>query len=330
MAVGAVVVLVLGVVLIGYVVPRLSGGSEVTTVGAFEVAGGPVENLEVSPQGDEVAVVSRAGLSVCTLPQGACRLVTDSALVSHTFPTVAFSPDASLVVVNATSTVQVWDVRSGALRASVPEFTPGSTYRAAAFSPDGKQVAVVDEQHVWVVDLADPHTGRPLRTGLFGVGLPLFRFGPDGTWLVCMDRYAQGVVVFDARTGATLRVIDQGDGVIIAALSRDTRTVVTHGVGNIRRFDTGTGRQIGAPVTDGAPTPGRAGPIAISPDGSRVAEAVAGGGVLVWDTRSGRRVGRPLTYHPRFDGPLTALSFTPDGRRLVGDMLGTVVEWRAR
>jgi WD40 repeat protein len=104
--------------------------------------------------------------------------------------------------------------------------------------------------------------------------------------------------------------------VFTPTLTRDRRVMASTGEdGTLRLWDTGTGRERGAPIElDG----GAASDAVISPDGGQVAVATYGGGLDVFDVRSHRRL---AALHVDGTSP-TAVAFSRDGRMLLGGSLG--------
>jgi WD40 repeat protein len=152
--------------------------------------------------------------------------------------------------------------------------------------------------------------GAPVALRVTGPNpaLQAVAFSPDGRRLVAASKGGQGHL-WDAATGAPLRVIDVGDiELSCLAFSPDGRRVAFGGHQSAQLFDAATGeRVLRIGLESGA------GGLAFSPDGRRLA-TLGGGRVLLWDTDSGAPLPAPhVTGRDRFDG---GVAFSPDGRRL--------------
>ena len=121
---------------------------------------------------------------------------------------------------------------------------------------------------------------------------------------------SRGAFVWDARDGTELGRVETGEGQLELALSADGTTLITRGDERIARWDVASGSQRWSVRGDG-----RA-PLALSPDGSRV--AVAGARGLLLDAATGEELA------PLADG-VTLVAFSHDGTRLaLADTEGSV------
>jgi WD40 repeat protein len=150
-----------------------------------------------------------------------------------------------------------------------------------------------------------------------------------------------------------LPVTTDGSAVTAVTFSPDGKVLATAGSdGNVRLWNTATGRPVGAPLT--ADTTGKytgVNGVAFSPDGNVLATADADGEVRLWNTATGQPIGAPLTADttgkytgangvatsPRgrdVDGGtifvgVQGVAFSPDGTMLAAaDANGTARLWR--
>ena len=196
--------------------------------------------------------------------------------------------------------------------------TSGDRVLETTISPDGRTLAT--QQADGTISLVDLPTLRSRTVPLAGASADTATpyapaFGPHGTLVVAGT---DGLLALaDAHTGRILkRMRGHRDIVFTPTLTRDRRVIASTGEdGTLRLWDTGTGRERGAPIElDG----GAASDAVISPDGGQVAVATYGGGLDVFDVRSHRRL---AALHVDETSP-TAVAFSRDGRTLLGGSLG--------
>ena len=219
-------------------------------------------------------------------------------------------------------TARVWDVASGrllrVLRPPIGEGNRGKLY-AVAMTPDGQTVAVggwtreLDN----VVYLFDRATGR-LRQQLAGLPNVInhLAFSPDGRWLAATLGGANGVRVWDWRSGGTaLADSDVKEDSYGASWSSDNRLATTSYDGQIRLYRVEPGGLVRLAQTK---APGGQQPlgIAFSPDDSELAVGYYDSTRV--DILDGSRL--TLKFSPSGsgvdNGDLSSVAWSADGRTL--------------
>ncbi|MGV9386639.1 nSTAND1 domain-containing NTPase [Nonomuraea sp. NPDC003707] len=263
---------------------------------------------------------------------------------------VAFSPDgrtlasgsAPDIIRDGTGKIRLWDVSTHRQIAD-PLAEPDGGVSSVAFSRDGRTLASASASDFRPsgskVRLWDTTTHAPIGApftdpegGVYSVA-----FSPDGRTLAntSINAGADGssdkgrVRLWDVAIHAQVGALPDPDGgVYTVAFSPDGRTLAGVGAstegklgtrthrGWVRLWDTGTGRQIGAPLTDPASVLYA---VAFSPDGCTLATVgtdgagTRGSKVVMWDVPSRRPIGAPLADPDHELGPM---AFSPDGRLL--------------
>ncbi|MFE6398211.1 nSTAND1 domain-containing NTPase [Streptomyces alboflavus] len=184
---------------------------------------------------------------------------------------LVLSADGSRLFLGRTTmreTTEVWDLRTGGRPKKVR--TLSGISGDLAVRRDAARIAS------WQA-IADPRTGKAVRTSLSGTLTSELAFSPGGQYLAAGDAYGR-VTIWDG-TGSTRRAV-------LTAADSDT-----------------------APTT--ADDAVRA--LAFSPDNTTLAVATSSGTLQLWDVPSSRPLGSPL---PTPGDTITALAFGPDGRTL--------------
>jgi WD40 repeat protein/serine/threonine protein kinase len=253
--------------------------------------------------------------------------------------------------------VKYFDIGAGRERDILS--SPTKEVRGAAISPDGKSVAVAFTKNVRLWD-ATSGQERPLSVSLTQFANLLF--SPDGKTLAIVEVRPQlpsgAVHLWDLATDrertATATVADRVLGLTFAA---DGQTLaISHGNGEIRRWDVAGGKDLGAlpgtlqprSMLLAAPkgpalaawdaqtlrvwnaTTGRerfnvAGAwtgrgVAFSRDGQKLAAAASDNRVFVWNAISGNKL-----FEWKAPGPVLSMVFSGDGQRLAtGNSNGTI------
>jgi WD40 repeat protein len=189
-------------------------------------AGGPVEALDVSPDGQFLAASAGATVVFWKLPAGQ-RV---RALPAQTRATaLAFSPDAGLLASAQGSGVRLYDLRRRAWLPGALGRNDGSA--ALAFSPDGKVLAA--EEGVRTVVLWSVATRRRIATlrGHDNV-VDSLRFARDGRNLISGS--LDGTVrLWDVRSARSIASIGLGKTVWSVAVSDAGRIAAALGDGNV-------------------------------------------------------------------------------------------------
>ncbi len=191
------------------------------------VSGGARE-FAVSPNGKEIAVVTRGGIFAVNVDGGVTKRVTSSLGQESG---LSFSPDGNAVVY-ASERDGRWGVyEARRTRAEEPYFYASTVLKetplvvndrqnaAPAYSPDGKELAFVEDRAILkVLDLASKQT-RVLLTSKDLVpsadGGQYFRWSPDGKWILfdyAVPGFAPGEVglVRADGSGKTVNLTESG------------------------------------------------------------------------------------------------------------------------
>ena len=288
----------------------------------------PPLSLAFNPQGSLLVAGTAAGSTfMWDLSTG--RLVESPLLLSTTNGQVAFNEDGTrLALGSGSETLELVDpARPDEPVASV--HTQGGVHRGVAYSPDGRYVAVANggAGSVAIVDVVgERKLGHPLPTAPLQFGV----FSPDGSMLAAPD-YADGSLsLLDPESGRVVRRLEPPGMRPIKALllpapafSPDGRLVAYGGLtGRVAIFDVTTGDVVKTltppPATtahdfiDPAITPGYVGPLAFSPDGTKLVSAALETATL-FDLGSGQQ----LEQLTGWEQLATNAFFTPDGRYVV-------------
>jgi WD40 repeat protein len=259
---------------------------------------------------------------------------------------VSFSPDSQRLVTGCRLTrpgaapqdsweAQLWDVRAGE-RVGPPQLGI-DPLREALFSPDGKTLATLNEFYNprARVRLWDARTGKSLGEPLAVPSARGFAFSPDGKTLLTAGgagHRSSEVRLWEVATGLPRGEPFTQDLIVYGVtFSPDGRSFFTSGFrtaegsftdqpGEVRRFETATGKPQGRPL------PHARGVFwaGFSPDGKRLLTYSADDTYTLWAVATDSLIAKPMA-----STVWGGKAFSPDGRSLllVSEELGTANVW---
>jgi RNA polymerase sigma factor (sigma-70 family) len=278
--------------------------------------GKPISAVDLSPDGK---VVAAGNLNQTFVLWGAAtgKELFRSPKLENNVLSLRFSPDGKLLATESGPVVRLWDV---ARRRELRRCTEApSLVWSLVFSPNGKTLAAGCEHGV--VCLWDTTTGEALRRlrGPEG-GILSIDISGDGKRLACSVA-GRGACLWDLATGRQLRRL-AGAGAV--AFAPGGKTLAVGGEGMIRLYDVAGGTVLRRCRLRGADR-GGIGPIAFSPDGTRLVAPGRGKTLQRWDPATGKEIDRL----PGHENEIRAAAFTPDRKLLAtADADGSVYLWR--
>jgi hypothetical protein len=219
---------------------------------------------------------------------------------------VSFAPDGRHVVTgSADGGIIIWDADTGEQvhKLGMPTLSP---VLSPQFSADGKIMVTAGEDALLVWDFA---RRRKIRTLAANPSSPpvSVALSPDGR-LLATDGY-QGAELWNVDTGRRIRTVGDGFQVNAVAFSPNGRTLVTGSHVGISVLGLATGATARKFPDSSSNRPLT---VAVSRDGTRVANGTPSQAPELWDFRTGRKIGD-------FQGKVWSsgpVAFSPDSRRL--------------
>jgi WD40 repeat protein len=222
---------------------------------------------------------------------------------------LAWSPDgARLAAVSADGRLRVW-LPGRSARPAIAAQAHRARATAVAFAPDGRRLATAGADgslELW--DVAD---GKSRALAAHGAAILDLCFSPDGRRLASAGW--DGARLWDGREGVAVKQLPApGDRLVHIAFSEDGRQLAARGwSGESWRWNA-AGKKLDAP--DGPPPQDDAGREAASPDGRRIAVAMANGDVVVRAARPAEAAQSFQAHHAR----ISHIAISPRG-----DLLAT-------
>lgn len=219
---------------------------------------------------------------------------------------VAFSPDGE-VLAGGGAGVQLWDSECGELFKTLPEMEMADV--RLAFSPDGKLLAAFGEDNVihlystkrWAHLGTIPAPAHPITAMIFS---------PDSQTIAAAN-LDKTVRLYDVQTRQErLRVKGGNEHIVTVAFTPDGKTLITGGK-PIQFWDPVTGKERVTRI-ESLTESGPAVRLAISPDGKKLAAALANYSVVLFNLET-------MTEEFRLKGhkdEIFGMTFSPDGKTL--------------
>lgn len=207
---------------------------------------GSVSDIAVSPDGRFIAACIDNEESSVVKIWDAATLKLRHTLVGHEkgIFEIVFSPDGRLLASGARdTTIKLWNVRTGQLTRTLEGHTDAVT--SLAFTPNGKWLFTGSAEDDKTIKLWEVGTGKLLRT-LTGHGewITALAISPDGATLVSGSR-DKNIILWDVKTGAKQRTLQQSGMIFELEFSPDGRTLVQAGDA-VQLYDTRTWTMLGA------------------------------------------------------------------------------------
>lgn len=219
---------------------------------------------------------------------------------------VAFSPDGQ-VLAGGGAGVQLWDAECGEHFKTLPEMAMHDV--RIAFSPDGNLLAAFGRDNI--VHLYSTKDWSHLGTiSTPGPPITAMVFSPDSKTLA-MPMMDKSVRLFDvASHSERLRLEGNKEHIVTVAFTPDGKTLITGGR-PIKFWDPMTGREQPTRI-QGAAELETAVRLALSPDGKKLAAALANYSVVLFNLKTSAEEFRLKGHKDEIFG----MTFSPDGKTL--------------
>jgi WD40 repeat protein len=244
--------------------------------------------------------------------------------------TIVFSPNSALIASSSVDkTIKLWSVSDGRLIRTLTGHK--DAVWSVAFHPDGSRIVSGSaDRTVRIWSMASDSLPTTIPT----FDISRVAVSPDGRNVLALRRLDKAILLWDAQTKRYAGMLSSGTidespvQLRSFGLSQDGKTLIgpADSGSAIAIFDFPKRRLQGIlPVLRGD---NGIGPLAISPDGSRIALGGTNSGSLsVWDVHKGKLL---VTLSGHTQG-MRSLAWTPDGTRLVSSSNdGTVRVWDSR
>mgnify|MGYP000350542091 CR=1 FL=1 len=342
-------------------VHRRDGGSRLYEIGSPDDAG--ILSARFSPDGKQIATGSQDGRARVWNVLGKKLMAT---MLGHTgaVNSIHFSPDgAQVITASEDGSARVWDAATGKELTRLAGHGGGVT--GARFSPDGVYALTWSWDGTarlwnWRREAEAKVLWTQVRDGSVNRAI----YTPDGARVLTGRGHADGVKVWDTRSGALLHHLrngrdialsDSGEQVVVVVNHRDVELRRLHDLEWNKTFSLGRG-----PSVNFSPRMNRDGSrllflvgnaaelwqigrdkfldrrvsilrhddqidtAAFSPDGRFIATASRDNRAGLWDAETGQLI----AYLEGYEKQVRAVAFSPDGALLVtGDFDGHVKVW---